>query len=83
MKAITWLQTTWKSEPTEIINQYFKKCGFDVRDMSIINEEIDTEFQELFAQLSSETTLGEYIDFDAETKISDPAVNSTHLDWRQ
>ena len=51
--------------------------------MSIINEEIYTEFQELFAQLSSETTLGEYIDFDAETKISDPAVNSTHLDWRQ
>ena len=37
--------------------------------MSIINEEIDTEFQELFAQLSSETTLGEYIDFDAETMI--------------
>ena len=40
-------------------------------------------FTELFAQLSRETALGEYIDFDAETMISDPAVNSTHLDWRQ
>ena len=35
---------------------FLKKCGFDVGDMSVINEEIDSEFQELFAQISSETT---------------------------
>ena len=41
LKAITWLQTTWKSVSTEII----KKFRFDVEDMSAINEEIDIEFQ--------------------------------------
>ena len=51
--------------------------------MSIINEEIDTEFQELFGKISIETTLDEYIDFDAETVTSEPAVNSTQVDWQQ
>ena len=46
--------------------QWFKKCGFDVGDMSIVNEEIGTEFQELFEQIYSETTLDEYIYFDGE-----------------
>ena len=51
--------------------------------MSIINEEIDTEFHKLFAQISSETTFDEYIGFDAVTITSEPAVDSTHVDWRQ
>ena len=51
--------------------------------MSIINEEIEAESQELFAQVSSETTLDEYIDFDAETITSQPAADPTHVDWRQ
>ena len=51
--------------------------------MSIINEKIDTEFQELFAQISSEATLDEYINFDAETIISEPAADPIHVDWRQ
>ena len=51
--------------------------------MSIINEETDTEFQELFAKISCETTLDEYIDFAAETITSEPAVDLTHVDWRQ
>ena len=81
LKAITWLQTTWKSVSTEIIKQYFKKYEFGVGDMSIINEKIDTEFSELFAQIPSETTLDEYIDFDEETITSEPAVDPTHVDW--
>ena len=60
------------------MKQCFKEYGFDV-----INEETDTEFQEIFAQISSETTLHEYIDFDAETIASDQAVDLTHVDWRQ
>ena len=51
--------------------------------MSIINEEIDTDSQGLFAQISSETTIDEYINFDAETVTSVPAVDPTHVDWRQ
>ena len=83
LKTITWLQTTRKIVSTETIKQCFKKCGFDVEDMSIINEEIDTEFHKLFAQISSETTFDEYIGFDAVTITSEPAVDSTHVDWRQ
>ena len=49
--------------------------------MSVINKETDTEFQEFFAQISSETTLDEYIDFDAKTITSEPAVDPTHVDW--
>lgn len=37
----------------------FKKCGFDVWDMSYINEEIDIEFKYLFTRISSETTINE------------------------
>ena len=50
--------------------------------MSNINKGIDNEFQELFAQISSEITLGKYINFDAETITitSEPAVNPTHVD---
>ena len=81
LKAIAWLQTTWKSVSTETIKQCFKKCGFEVGDISVINKEMNTEFQELFVQMSSETTPNEYIDFDAETIISEPAVNPTHVDW--
>ena len=51
--------------------------------MSIINEDIDTEFEELFAQIFNETTLDKYIDFDSVTITSHPAVDPTDLDWRQ
>ena len=51
--------------------------------MSIITEEIDTEFEELFAQVFNETTLDKYIDFDSETITSHPAVDPTDVDWRQ
>ena len=61
----------------------FKKCGFDVGDTSIINEEIHTEFQDLFAKISSETILDEDIDFDEETITSEPAVDPIRVDWRQ
>ena len=49
-------------------------------DMSSINNEIDTKFQELLAQISSETTFDEYINFDAETITSDLTVDPTHVD---
>ena len=61
MKAINWLQIDSKSVFTE----------------TIINEEIDTDFQELFAQISSETTLDECIDFDPETITLELAVDPT------
>ena len=83
LKAITWLQTEWKSVVPETIKHCFKKCGFDAGNTSVVNEEIDTEFQELFAQISDETTIDEYIDFDFETVTSEPAVNTQNVDWRQ
>ena len=46
IKPITWLQTAWKSAVPETIKHCFKKYGFDAGNTSIINEEIDTEFQE-------------------------------------
>ena len=50
--------------------------------MSSINKGIVNEFQELFAQISSEITLGNYINFDPETITitSEPAVDPTHID---
>ena len=48
--------------------------------MSIRKEEVDNEFQELFAQIYCETTLDEYIDFDTEIIASEPTVDPTHID---
>ena len=67
----------------ETIKHCFKKCGFDFGNTSVVNEEIDTEFQELFAQISDETKIDEYIDFDFETVTLEPAVNTQNVDWRQ
>ena len=80
LKAITWLQTGRKSVSTETIKQCFIKCEFDVGDMSMINEEVPTEFQELSAQISSETTLDEYVKFYGEIITSKPAVDPTLID---
>ena len=49
----------------------------------MINEEVPTEFQELSAQISSETTLDEYVKFYGETITSKPAVDPTLIDWQQ
>ena len=57
----------------------FKKCAFDVRETSIINKETDTELQQLFAQISSENTLDEYIHFDSETIIPE-TISITNVD---
>ena len=81
LKAITWLQTAWKSVVPETIKHCFKKCGFNVGNTSVVNEEIHTEFQELFAQISDENAIEEYIDF--ETVTPEPAVNTQNVDWRQ
>ena len=51
--------------------------------MSTTNQEIDTEFQEFFARISSETKPDEYIGFDAEVIKSELAVNLTHVDLQQ
>ena len=83
IKAITWLQIAWKSVVPEIIKHCFKKCGFDVGNASVVDEEIVAEFQELFAQIFDETTIDEYIDFDFETAKSKAAVNARNVDWRQ
>ena len=80
LKAITWLQTAWKSVVPETIKHCFKKCGFDVGNTSVVNEVIDTEFQELFAQISDETTIDEYIDFELENVTSEPAVDTQNVD---
>ena len=39
--------------------------------MSVTNKEIDTKFQELFAQNSSDITFDEYINFGVETITSE------------
>ena len=71
LNATTLLQTTW-----EIVS-----AKSDIGDMSIRKEEVDNEFQELFAQIYSETTLDEYIDFDTEIIASETAFDPTHIDW--
>ena len=57
LKAISWLQIAWKNVVPETIKQCYKKCGFDVGNTSVVNEEIDSESQELFAQISDEITI--------------------------
>ena len=49
----------------------------------VLTLEIGTEFQELFTQISDETAVNEYIDFDVETVTSEPAFNTQNVDWRQ
>ena len=71
LNATTLLQTTWEIVSTKS----------DIGDMSIRKEEVDNEFQELFAQIYSETTLDEYIDFDTEIIASETAFDPTHIDW--
>ena len=83
LKAITWLQTAWKSVVPETIKHCFETCVFDVGNTLVVNEEIDTEFQELFVQISDETAIDEYIDFDFVIVTSEPAVNTQNVDWRQ
>ena len=83
LKVITWLQTDWKSISTEFIKQCFKKYRLDFGDILIINKQIDTKFQELFAQIYSKTALDEYINFDTDKILSEPAFHPTHVDWRQ
>ena len=63
----------------ETMEQFFQNCGFDAGDKSIINEKTDPKFQELLAQVSSETRHNEYINFDAETITAEPAVDPTHI----
>ena len=41
------------------------------------------EFWELFDQLSSETVIDKYIDFDMEVVTSLPAIDPLMVDWRQ
>ena len=62
-------------------------CGTTINtdtDTDTDTDTIHTEFQELlFAQISSEATLDQYMNFDADTITSEPAVDSTHADWQQ
>ena len=60
-----------------------QKYGFDVENNSDANEEIDTDFQELFEQMSAENTIYEYIDFDADVVTSLPAIDQLMVDWRK
>ena len=83
LKVNAWLQNALKSVSTHTIKQCFKKCGFDVGDISIRNKEKRLEFQELFVQISSEITLDKHINFDCETITSEPSVDPTDVDWQQ
>ena len=84
LRAILWLQTVWKSVTPEIIKNCFGKCGFDVENnCEVINDQIDAEFLELFDQLSSQTDIDEYIQFDIEVVTSLPAIYPLMVDWRQ
>ena len=76
LRAISWLQTTWKSATPEIIKNFFRKCGFDVENnCEVINDQIDAELRNMFDQLSSETDIDKYIDFDMEVVTSLPAID--------
>ena len=58
--------------------------GFDVENIcEVINDQIRAEFPKLFDQLSSETDIDEYIDFDIEVVTSLPAIDPVMVDWRQ
>ena len=46
-------------------------------------KQIDVEFRELFNELSSETDIDEYIDFDIEVVTSLPAIDPSMVKWRQ
>ena len=46
-------------------------------------KQIDVAFRELFNELSSETDIDEYIDFDIEVVISLPAIDPSMVKWRQ
>ena len=59
-----------------------QKHGFDIENNSDANEQIDTEFQELFEQISAENTIDKYIDFDADVFTSLPAIDQLMVDWR-
>ena len=37
----------------------------------------------MFVQISDETKIDEYIDFDFETVTSEPAGNTQNIDWRE
>ena len=68
----------------EIIKNCFRKCCLDVENnCKVIYDQIDAEFWELFDQLSSETDIDEYIDFDIEVITSLPAIDPLMVDWRQ
>ena len=76
LRAISWLQTAWKSVTPEITKNFFRKCGFDVENnCEVINDQIDAELRKLFDQLSSETDIDKYIDFDMEVVASLPAID--------
>ena len=61
-----------------------RKCGFNVENnCEVVNDQIDVEFWELFDQLSSETDINKYIDFDVEVVTSLPAIDPLMVDWRQ
>ena len=76
LRAISWLQTAWKSVTPEITKNFFRKCGFDVENnCEVINDQIDAELRKLFDQLSSQTDIDKYIDFDMEVVASLPAID--------
>ena len=84
LRAISWLQTAWNSVTPEIIKNCFQRCGFDVENnCEVINNQTDAEFRELFDQLSSETDIDEYIDFDIKVVTYLPASDLLIVDWRQ
>ena len=83
LRAITWLQTAWKSVSPETIQHRFKKCDFDVVSTPDLIDQVDKGFEDLFKQLSSEATLDEYIDFDAGIITSEPDTDLLNVDWRQ
>ena len=80
LRAITWLQTAWKSVSRETIRHCFKKCGFNVVSTPDRIEHLDTEFEDLLKQLSSEATLDEYIDFNVDIIMSEPDIDPLNVD---
>ena len=82
LKVIPWIQAAWNEVTSDTIKHCFEKCGFGTPEI-LAEENIDEEFDELLKELCPETSVEEFVDFDACVDICDPAVNTLSVDWRE
>ena len=47
------------------------------------DEEEDSEFEALVRELSSDISVSDYVNFDAEILTTEPFINVDEIDWRE